>query len=164
MAKPNEAAQAAAKPPAQAAGKSKPNEAAQAKSAVITYVPGREDPVQVTWGKTVFEANKPKTVIDQRIIDRAKTNPWFKVEGEKQADKGFDPGTDKPENASQYRAYAITWFKLVNKSADLEQRWADEEQLRLDCEVGTDDLEYVARYYDPRLEELRKMEAAGDAQ
>jgi hypothetical protein len=151
--------------PAAPAAKLKPAPAAPAANSdvEITYVPGREDPVSVVWNKLTFEANKPRTVSDQRIIERAKNNPWFRVAGEKAAEKGFDPGTDKPENSSQYRAYAVTWFKLVNGSAEMQRRWSDEETLRAECEVGTDDLEYIARYYDPRLEELKKIEASGDA-
>jgi hypothetical protein len=153
-------------PAAAPAAKPKPPAAAPAASAgvEITYVPGREDPVSVVWNKLTFEANKPRLVSDQRIIDRAKSNPWFRVAGEKQAEKGFDPGTDKPSNAQQYRAYAITWFKLAKTSTELAKRWSDEEALRTECEVGTDDLEFIARHYDPTLEQLKKMEAAGDAQ
>lgn len=130
----------------------------------ITYVPGREDPVTVTWARLDFEANKPRTVNDPRLIERAKGNPWFKVEGEKQAEKGFDPANDKPVNSNQYRAYAITWFNVVNKSAELKRRWSAEEDLRVVCEVGQDDLDYIARFYDQRLEQLTKMENAGEAQ
>lgn len=157
-----------AKSPAAAAPAAKPNPApvpaAKGGAVMITYIPGREDPVSVVWNKLTFEANKPREVSDERIIAKAKNNSWFRVEGEKRAAKGFDPGTDTPTNSSQYRAFAITWFKLVNTSADLAKRWSDEEALRAECGVGTDDLEYIARYYDPRLEELKKIEAAGDAQ
>lgn len=152
-----------ANPAAAPAAKSKPA-AAPSAGVEITYTPGREDPVSVTWNKIVFEANKPRTVSDPRIIERAKRNPWFKVEGEKQADKGYDPASDMPVNSNQYRAFAITWFKTVKSSAEMTARWSKEEELRTACEVGTDDLDYIARHFDPRLEELKKMEAAGEAQ
>jgi hypothetical protein len=158
----------AANNPAATAAKAKPAAAPAATAAKasveITYVPGRDDPVSVVWNKLTFEANKPRDVSDSRIIERAKSNPWFRVSGEKRADKGFDPNADKPVNATQYRAYAITWFKMAKTAADLEKRWSDEEAMRTECEVGTDDLEYIARYYDPQLEQLKKMEAAGEAQ
>jgi hypothetical protein len=129
----------------------------------ITYIPRPGDPVTTVWGKLTFEANKPRPVSDPRLIEKAKKNPWFKVEGEKQAEASFDPGTDAPVNSTQYRAYAITWFKVVTKSADMQKRWSDEEALRTECEVGQDDLEYLARFYDPRLEQLVNMERAGEA-
>lgn len=129
----------------------------------ITYCPRAGDPVSTVWGKLTFEANKPRPVSDPRLIEKAKANPWFKVEGEKQAEASFDPGTDVPVNSTQYRAYAITWLKTTNKSTDLQKRWSEEEALRTSCDVGQDDLEYLARFYDPRLEQLVKMEQAGDA-
>lgn len=138
------------------------NDAAPA-AVQITYVPTRDDPVSVTWSKIEFQANKPRMISDQKIIERAKRNPWFRVEGEKAAEKGFDPAADQPANATQYRAYAITWFRMAKTSAEMVERWSREEELRTACEVGTDDLEYIARHYDPRLEELKKIEAAGDA-
>lgn len=147
-----------------AAPAAKQKSAAAPAAVEVTYTPGREDPVSVTWNKIVFEANKPRMVNDPRIVERAKRNPWFKVEGEKQADKGYDPATDTPVNSTQYRAYAITWLKTVKSSSELTTRWSKEEELRATCDVGTDDLDYIARHYDPRLEELRKMEAAGEAQ
>lgn len=130
----------------------------------ITYTPRREDPTTVTWGKITFEANKPRVINDPRIIAKAKTNPWFKVAGEKQAEAGYDPAVDEPKNATQYRAYAITWIKLARSSKQLEARWNSEEEMRAKLDVASDDLDMIARHYDVRLEELKRAELAGEAQ
>ena len=157
----NAAPAANAKPASQA--KPQTNAAPAAKGVMVTYTPRREDPVTCTWGKLVFEANKPRLVNDPRLIEKAKNNPWFKVEGEEQAKRGFDPATDKPSNAVEYRAFAVTWIKMASKSSELTKRWSDEEALRAELEVAGDELDMIAKHYDARLEQLKAMEQGGEA-
>lgn len=139
-----------------------PAQNAETKGVAVTYVPGRDDPVSVVWNRKVFEANKPVVISDSVMITKAKRNPWFKVDGAPQAQKGFDPVNDTPRNPTEYRAYAVSWFKVVKSSAELAQRWKKEADLREVCECGTDDEEYLARFYDPRFAALKKMEDAGE--
>lgn len=128
----------------------------------ITYRPIHDgDPAKVTWMGLVFHANVPKTITNPKLIDAAKGNKWFKV-GE------FDPKTDGvpveetglPKTPEQYRAHVIAWLKRMESVDALDTKWAGEETLRIECGVGTDDIEYLAGFVDPARHELRKRDRA----
>jgi hypothetical protein len=62
-------------------------------STMITFLGGDEtgDAGSVTWGKYKFELNKPVAVSDQHIIAKARTNQFFKVEGDEAGAVKLDP-------------------------------------------------------------------------
>jgi hypothetical protein len=121
----------------------------------VIYRPQSGDPVEVMWNNHRFRANEPTVVRSDGMIELAKGNPFFEVEGEEKAQVGRPA---KPKTAEEYRSYAVRWFKSAKTAAELEQRWGAEEELRKECGVGTDDIEYLSSLYDPRLAELKKAE------
>jgi hypothetical protein len=148
----------------QEAPKSSANQASSSEPSLlaseqVTYLPGPGDPVQVKWGKHVFSANVPRPVTDPRLIEKAKSNKFFKV-GQ------FDPQRDGvkteavvlPKTAEQYRAWCIAWAKTMERVTDFDRRWQEEEGLRIACEVGTEDLDLINSVIGPMRAELVKRD------
>lgn len=141
---------------------SKDTAKADGTSELVTYRPGPEDPTQVRWDGHVFHANIPKTVTKTALIEKARKNRFFHV-------GPFNPATDSvplsedqsatPKTAEQYRAFAVEWLKKIDSVEELDTRWAAEEPLRMSCEVGTDDIEYLMDLMLPKRAELKKLEA-----
>jgi len=123
---------------------------------MITYTPRFDgDPFNTVVEGIRFEANKPRSVSNAVIIEMARTNPWFRVGDEKQAPL---PSYGKPRTDIEYRRYAIEWIQAAKGSDEVKRRWDAEEDLRTDCDVGTDDLDFLAPYYSSRVEQLEKAE------
>ena len=127
----------------------------------ITYLPAEGDPTSVKWMGHMFHANVPKTVTNAALIEKAKTNKFFKI-------GAFDPATDavkveettEPKTPEQYRAHAVAWLKRIKSVDALDLKWQSEETLRIACEVGSDDIEYLMSLIEPKRAELRKAEQA----
>lgn len=124
----------------------------------VTYLPDPEDPPQVKYGGHTFSANLPKTVaLPQSMIERLRHNRFFKL-------GAFDPKTDAvkaapitlPKTADEYQVHAIKWFRDVQSLHDFDERWTAEEPLRQACEVGAEELDYLASLSRPRRAELKK--------
>ena len=135
----------------------------EAVSETVTYLPGPEGPASTKWMGHVFHANAPKTVTNALLIEKARTNRHFKV-------GAFDPAKDTvetveaapgPKTSDQYRAHAVAWLKKMQSVDDLDRKWASEEVLRIKCEVGTDDIDFLRDLFEPYRAELRKREMAG---
>jgi hypothetical protein len=128
----------------------------------ITYSPTSESaPYETLWNKHRFRANVPVAVRDVvngntalQMIESAKTNPDFEVEGFKKA----QPRAIDPETPEQYKSYAVSWIRRAVSAAELKKRWRNEKDLREECGVGTDDEEYLATIYQPRLSFLIEQE------
>ena len=127
----------------------------------ITYLPGPEDGVKTTWHGIVFHANVPKTVTKPLLIEQARTNKFFHV-GPFDAAKAVAIAEQppSPKTPEQYRAHAVAWLKTVKNVDELDMKWAGEETLRIECEAGTDDVDYLMSLILPKRAELRKMEQA----
>lgn len=137
-------------------------------SVMVTYVPQPGDPAETMWNGHRFVANVPRPVKHVAMIEQAKSNPWFEVEGH---DKSGDADPGMPKDSDGYRRHAVDWFKATDwyskrddqgrpmpNSKEFEDRWESEEKLREACGVGGDDLEYLDKLYTPRLAELKKAE------
>lgn len=129
----------------------------------ITYIPQNDgDPSNTLWNRHRFRANVPVIVKDVKggltaleMVDLAKGNPHFAVEGFEQA-----RGTPSvPETPEQYRSYAIGWIRISTSSREMASRWRSEDDLRIQCGCGDDDLEYIQSIYRPRLAILKESEA-----
>lgn len=121
----------------------------------VTYLPGPDDPVQVKWGKQVFHANVPKTISDPVLIGKARINKFFKVgDFDAKVDAVRAEKTVTPKTAEQYRAWAIAWAKKMERVTEFDHRWSEEESLRIACEVGTEDLDYINSVIGPMRSEL----------
>lgn len=57
----------------------------KATSASVVYVPGPEDPASVVWNGKTFTAGQPVEITDPIMIESAKGNPSFNVDGEDKA-------------------------------------------------------------------------------
>lgn len=129
----------------------------------VTYLPGEDDPPKVAWAGHVFHANVPKIVTNATLIESARKNKFFHV-------GAFDPhkhavkvaeAPPTPKTAEQYRAHAVNWLKQVDSVEELDTKWASEEKLRKDCEVGSDDLDFLETLFAPRRAELKKKDMPG---
>lgn len=129
----------------------------------ITYTPIHPgDPADTLWNRHRFRANvpvKPQDVTGglsaREMVEAARGNPWFAVEGEEQA-KAIP---SIPETPEQYRMHAIAWIRTSNDSKEMARRWRAEEDLRVQCGVADDDVEYIQGIYRPRLAVLKESEA-----
>lgn len=154
-----------------------PSEKKPSSTTTITYIPGEHDPVKTKWHGLTWDANVPKEVSREEVIEAARSNPWFKV-GE------FNPATDKPPQAGfsgtpstpeQYRAHFVEWLKKIkvanaegepNQGAldDLMKRWLSEEHLRQLCDVGPDDIDWMGTLFLPKMYEIAKAAGLTDKQ
>jgi hypothetical protein len=133
----------------------------------VTYCPeGDGAPHETIWNRHRFRANIPISVRDvpqgltaAQMIEVAKNNPHFSVEGFPKA-KSVGAIPDSPE---RYRSYAVGWIRIANSSDEMNKRWKDEAELREECGVGSDDVEYLQTIFQPRqaiLKESEKLSAA----
>lgn len=128
----------------------------------VTYVPGDDDPSMTVWGGIRFRANVPTAIphahpLHGQMVEQAKGNPFFKVEGHEQQ-KHAAPGGGVPKTAEAYRAYAVAWFRKAQTAAEFLQRWQAEGPMREKAGVGDDDMNWLADIGDPILAELRKAD------
>lgn len=123
----------------------------------ITYLPREGDPAKTEWNGHVFHANVPVPVRHPGMIEQAKGNPWFRVEGEA---KGSVASSGEPETAEDYRAYAVLWLKDVRSYAEMVRRWDAEQPMREACGVGTDDYDYLESVFGPKRAELKRASEA----
>jgi hypothetical protein len=144
-------------------GPGRPPKNDPSKAEQVTYLPGPEDPTMVVWRGHHFYANVPKTVMNPDLIEQAKGNKFFKV-------GDFNPNSDSvatreetplPKNSEQYRVWFAAWLKTMKSAEALDQRWIAEEVLREQCEVGSDDIDFMNSLYQPKRAELRKASMPG---
>jgi hypothetical protein len=93
------------------------------------------------------------------MIDQAKGNPSFQVEGEVPA-AARKPGRPRiPRTSEDYRSHAQAWIAAADNHEELEERWTEEEGLRERCGVGDDDLSYLKPFFEAKHHELKKRAA-----
>lgn len=93
------------------------------------------------------------------MIDQAKGNPSFQVEGEVPA-AARKPGRPRiPRTSEDYRSYALAWISAMEDVQDLAERWDAEETLRENIGVGEDDLKYLTPFFQAKHHELKKQAA-----
>lgn len=128
----------------------------------ITYIPIHDgDPHKTVWNRQMFEARVPTTPKDVKgglsaleMIEAAKNNAWFSVEGHKRA--STTPAV--PETEEQYKLYAQAWIRNAGSSKEMKDRWKAETELRRECGVGDDTLDFLRSISDPKLAELQNSE------
>lgn len=126
----------------------------------VTYRPAEGDPPRTKWRGYEFSANVPVLVKDRHLIESARTNPCFQV--------GNTPPPANPNalptDHLSYRSYAVEWLKNAGSSDELIKRWAQEANLREKCNVGYDDISYLGKIIEPKLDTLRRGEGLNDQQ
>ena len=133
----------------------------------ITYTPIHPgDPADTLWNRHRFRANVPVRVKDVpqgltavQMVEAAKGNPWFKVEGEEQATT--TPIT--PETPEQYRSFAIGWIRTATNSREMAARWKAEDGLRIDCGVSDQELIDIQAVYKNRSDIMKQQESLAQA-
>lgn len=127
----------------------------------LIYVPGPEDASETVWNRHKFLANVPTEIKDIRngytakeMLALARNNRFFQIEGEEKV----PTVAQEPVTSEQYRAYAAMWIRSAKSVTALESRWESEKELREDCDVGVDDIEYISTLFNPRKAELHKAE------
>jgi hypothetical protein len=117
-------------------------------------------PVIETWIDPATQQKRTKAV-DKWVsmIEIARTNPHFQVEGEVLgARRG--PGRPRiPKTADEYRNHAVAWITETEDHDALAERWNEEEALRARCGVGDEDVDYLRPIFDARHHELKKQAA-----
>lgn len=139
----------------------------------LTYLPGDGDPPSVKWAGHTFQANVPKEItghaegterekLNLHLIESARGNRHFKVGNERPK----RDASSMPRNADEYRAYVVSWLKdAANDHADaMIRRFAKERELRLVCEVGSDDYAFISSLFMPKLHELAKADELTEGQ
>jgi hypothetical protein len=139
----------------------------------VTYVPGPEDKTQAVWCGHTFVANVPKEIkghangterekLNAGLIEAARNNPRFVVGSAKpRRDAKKDPVT-----AEEYRSYFVEWLKLPHyeHAEDLIARLAKDREMQMVCQIGTDDFDFMAALFMPKLHEFAKRDELNDAQ
>lgn len=129
----------------------------------ITYIPIHPgDPADTLWNRHRFRANVPVSVRDvpqgltaKEMVDAARGNPWFKVDGEEQA----TTVPIIPETPEQYRSFAIGWIRTSTNSKEMGARWRAEDDLRVQCGVSEHELADIQAVYKNRLDIMKQQEA-----
>lgn len=130
---------------------------------MITYIPIHPgDPADTLWNRHRFRANVPVKVRDvaqgltaKQMVEAARNNPWFLVEGEEQA----QATPSIPETPEQYRSYAIGWIRTSTNSKEMAARWRSEEDLRVQCGVSNEELVDIQAVYKNRSDIMKQSEA-----
>lgn len=119
-------------------------------------VPDRKTIVHPVTGQDMFEYKD----VWKSMIEIAKTNPSFEVEGEAPV-AIRKPGRPRvPRTSEDYRSHAQAWIAASEDHEDLEQRWTEEDELRQRCDVGEDDLQYLKPFFEAKHHELKSFAMA----
>lgn len=130
----------------------------QAQSEQITYIPGPGDPLTVTWRGHKFTAHVPKPINNPEMIEQARGNRHFKVGAFNAATDTYRDEVKEPRTAEAYRAWAVHWLNSVASVDEMCVRWANEAKMRERLEVGHDDFKYLSSLFQPKLDELIRLE------
>lgn len=130
---------------------------------MITYTPLHSgDPSDTLWNRHRFRANVPTKVRDVpqgltalQMVEAARGNPWFAVEGEEQA----KATPIVPETPEQYRSFAIGWIRTATNSKEMAARWRQEDDLRVQCGVSDSELIDIQAVYKNRSDIMKQSEA-----
>lgn len=76
-------------------------------------------------------------------------NPHFEIDGIAAQAKTGRP--KKPTTDREYRMFALAWLERAQTGGEIRKRWADEEPLRQQLEVGDDDVRFMMQFINARL-------------
>lgn len=128
--------------------------ASEAAVETLTYMPGKGDPDVCSWRRMTFPAGVPVEVTDAEMIKAARGNRYFHV-GSGLPAKNPNRG---PDDDMSYRAHVVEWLKDVTTVDQLVSKWASEETLRHQCEIGDVGIRYLGTLIDPKLRDMALME------
>lgn len=121
--------------------------------------PTRKTIVDPVTGREMFEYKE----VWVSMIEIAKNNPSFHVEGEAPA-AARKPGRPRiPRTSEDYRSHAQAWISAATSETttyeELEERWTLETDLRQRCGCGEDDIAYLRPFFEAKHHELKKQAA-----
>ena len=142
-------------------------------SAELVYVPGQGDPISVKWGGHTFHANIAKTItgnhdgterekVNAHVIERARENPHFTVDGKRPRHAKLD----NPKSPDEYKRYFVSWLKneTFDDAGALLDRFVKDRNLQIAADVGPDDFAFMRDLFEPRLYDLMKADGLTDPQ
>lgn len=118
-------------------------------------VPTRKTIVDPVTGREMFEYKDAWV----SMIEIAKNNPSFHVEGEAPAAARKTGRPRIPRTSDDYRSHAQAWIAAATDYEELEERWTGETDLRERCGCGDDDLSYLRPFFEAKHHELKKQAA-----
>jgi hypothetical protein len=121
---------------------------------LVMYCPSPGDPIKTKWRGVEFNANVPVRIFDAEHIEAARGNRQFSV-GNKGPD---DDNPGPPTTAMEYRGHVVDWLKTISTVDQFVAEWARDRTLRMACEVGVDDVNYLGTLIEPKLHAMRLAE------
>jgi hypothetical protein len=96
-----------------------------------------------------------------KLSDHLRANPYFHVEGTKQAAPPQRGKPRLPQKAEEYRSWAQAWFATSLSPDELGERWQAESEMRerLGVHDDGDVVRFLRPFYEQRFEELKKAAA-----
>jgi hypothetical protein len=126
----------------------------------IVYCPGEGDPNTVRWRGIEFKANVPVRVTNAEHIEAARGNKFFRVG----AARPNDMPLGAPKTAMEYRGHVVDWIKGCETVDQVASHWGSDRNLRVKCEVGQDDIDFLGTLVEPKLRALRLQEGLSEMQ
>lgn len=124
----------------------------------LTYCPGEGDPSTCKWRGIEFKANVPVRVTNAEHIAAARGNKFFRVGSERKNDAPIG----SPKTAMEYRAHVVDWIKECATVDQVASLWGADRNLRVKCEVGQDDIDFLGTLVEPKLRALRLQEGLSE--
>jgi len=154
---------------------------ASAGGAKVVWHPEEGDPAKMTMNGIEFKANVPVMIpaskmisyperkehyladgtlqsrgveVKKPMVEILRTNPCFSVDGvrtEREAGKAR-----VPQDADQYRGYALRWIRESTSLEQIVQRWDGEEELRDRCGCAPKDISYLTPFLEARKEQVKE--------
>jgi hypothetical protein len=138
----------------------------------ITYTPLENgDPIETSFGGFAFTERKVVVVDGEergrgvtrkiKVVEKLRENPYFLVEGFKQAPAPKKGAPRLPKTPEEYRGWALTWFKTCETPTELHERWQAEADMRerLSVHEDSETISFLRPFYDARFDELKKAAA-----
>lgn len=126
----------------------------------LTYCPGEGDPNAIKWRGVEFKANVAVRVTDDEHISAARGNKFFRVGSERKNDAPIG----SPKTAMEYRGHVVDWIKGCESVDQIAIHWAADRDLRVKCEIGRDDIDFLGTLVEPKLRALRMAEGLNEMQ
>lgn len=127
---------------------------------LVTFLPPRGESDVVKWRGVEFKAGVPVRLTDKSHIEAARGHKFFRVGNEA---KGDEPSR-APTDAMEYRGHVLEWMRDVSTVDQLARNWAADRDLRVKCEIGHDDIQYLGTLIEPKLRDMRQAEGLSQGQ
>lgn len=126
--------------------------AAKPEGTLVTWRPGSGEPAEMTWQRRKWQANVGVRITDAAVVEAAKHNQFFEVEG---FERAFAPQVHRdPRTPEEYRAHANAWINAATSRKEMRQMLKEEAGLREACGCGSDDMDLIKSFYEPKYNSL----------